>query len=371
MGSRYTDYKEKVEVDVHDDDSDESSSDFGLNLRVFDNDDEPNHPDQEKKDDDITVRAAKKPCLVEGCRFSQDHLTSAHRCGKCWSYGHGYQQCTIQHAKDQLKDLINAQLSIYDDLIPKDQRCQIYGCKHKYSHKTSSHHCSYCGRRGHHTSAECRYRKNGMAPPPPGEDYFNEDDSDHSNYSDDDHIMDRPRERYGYRYERELAERERYLFEKERATMMRMPPEFQLLELLVKTKDFPCANKENPFHKCSTYCFLNSLLLKKDQPPKVEKRGIFYRCPICNDDNVEGIELIDEKDQYECVVCLGRYTDEKAIAEGFTAMYGLHSNHKIGHSVCKTCIVDKLNDPEYKKSLGKSDCQQGDTSRRHIFALIE
>ena len=109
-------------------------------------------------DEDITEENAKaRACWVTGCKHINSHLTSAHRCPNCWSYGHGKNECGNLEALAKLQQMILLQLNYYDELIPLQNRCTIDGCRHPYSHYKSSHHCSYCGLRGDHRTNNCHY----------------------------------------------------------------------------------------------------------------------------------------------------------------------------------------------------------------------
>lgn len=82
-------------------------------------------------------------CKVQGCRYPQSHLSSAHRCGTCGSYGHGQIECKSSFAKQQLRNIIENESYLSEEI-----QCSIKGCIKKWSHTTQAHHCFICGSRG-------------------------------------------------------------------------------------------------------------------------------------------------------------------------------------------------------------------------------
>jgi len=83
-------------------------------------------------------------CKSDGCRFSQSHTTSGHKCGKCGEYGHGVMECGNN---DRIVKLPN------DDHLPQALWCTMLGCSYPWSHASRAHHCSKCGR--NHHSRDC------------------------------------------------------------------------------------------------------------------------------------------------------------------------------------------------------------------------
>lgn len=215
----------------------------------------------------ISQLAKLKPCMVQDCRFPTDHLTIAHRCGKCHTYGHGYHECSDYAKKHFLKQIINAQDFLYEELIPLDRRCTLPDCRYSYSHTENSHHCSYCGRRAHSID-QCYFRQNGEIPYSEDSEY----DLEFSLSDDDSESID------------------------------------------------SFINPNPPFIGHTT---------TSDYPT--------YTCPLCSANDVKGIELLDNKEKYECLLCFEHASDDH-VQKGFTPMLGLHPNQKIGHGVCLACI---------------------------------
>ena len=90
-------------------------------------------------------------CKVKHCRYKFTHTTAGHMCGivGCKNpYGHGQ----IEHGDEVAVDNLKKYLS--EKLLEKDY-CNLPGCKYPWSHKTESHYCYKCKRRGQHTSSNC------------------------------------------------------------------------------------------------------------------------------------------------------------------------------------------------------------------------
>ena len=86
-------------------------------------------------------------CKVSACRYTFSHVTKGHKCGKCKLYGHGQIECVNDFLLKLLEDKSK------DDILPYNKHCSIIGCKYKYLHSTSSHHCKYCDQ--NHSSLKC------------------------------------------------------------------------------------------------------------------------------------------------------------------------------------------------------------------------
>lgn len=82
-------------------------------------------------------------CKASGCRYSSFHVTSAHQCGKCKSFGHGRVECNNEYKKKNLELFHNDTLNI-------KKYCTVNGCKFPETHKTEGHCCLYCGNRSGH-----------------------------------------------------------------------------------------------------------------------------------------------------------------------------------------------------------------------------
>lgn len=90
-----------------------------------------------------TSTSARRPplCLVQGCRFSEFHLTSAHKCGRCAGFGHGVLECQQPHRLRRLHQM--AAMGVQTVRTP----CTVPGCPRPSTHESSSHHCVACGNR--------------------------------------------------------------------------------------------------------------------------------------------------------------------------------------------------------------------------------
>lgn len=86
-------------------------------------------------------------CGVRGCRYPATHLTCAHRCGTCGTYGHGQMECARVRDISRLAALSNGPVAVQDP-------CTVPGCAYPWSHTLEAHHCSACGTRG--GSCQCR-----------------------------------------------------------------------------------------------------------------------------------------------------------------------------------------------------------------------
>jgi len=81
-------------------------------------------------------------CKVNGCRFSNSHVTGGHKCGTCGQFGHGQVECKNIYMKDQLNQHL-------EDILPEYLQCKILNCKYKWSHTVAAHTCRNCDERGH------------------------------------------------------------------------------------------------------------------------------------------------------------------------------------------------------------------------------
>ena len=77
-------------------------------------------------------------CKVNGCRFSEDHITERHCCGTCKFNGHGQTECGNEILIKELK-------KYKDDFIYN--WCEIENCKDPNTHTTNGHSCLYCDKR--------------------------------------------------------------------------------------------------------------------------------------------------------------------------------------------------------------------------------
>ncbi len=83
-----------------------------------------------------------KYCFCEGCRYSDSHTTSYHKCGKCNSFGHGRIECPLNNNKNYYKQ--NNLISFiynknYPKVLPKENWCKIADCNIRQTHTTMSH----------------------------------------------------------------------------------------------------------------------------------------------------------------------------------------------------------------------------------------
>jgi hypothetical protein len=79
-------------------------------------------------------------CKVQGCRFSNTHVTSFHQCGRCKMFGHGIMECNDYTKIEALDKYIN-------DKIADTHKCTKLICTKNDTHTTTGHCCRYCGSR--------------------------------------------------------------------------------------------------------------------------------------------------------------------------------------------------------------------------------
>lgn len=80
-------------------------------------------------------------CYCKGCRFSDSHITSYHKCGNCKKYGHGQFECVqIKGNYNWINNLFEKYILTNKDYLPTELHCDIEGCKSKETHSTFSHH---------------------------------------------------------------------------------------------------------------------------------------------------------------------------------------------------------------------------------------
>jgi hypothetical protein len=96
-------------------------------------------------------------CKVYGCRFSDTHLTRAHKCGACGKYGHGQIECGNSAKIEQLKIISQG------TRFPTHMYCQAPGCRASYSHTSDSHTCHMCS--GRHFESGCPQNHNAEIDP--------------------------------------------------------------------------------------------------------------------------------------------------------------------------------------------------------------
>jgi hypothetical protein len=87
-------------------------------------------------------------CKVKGCRFTNSHTTSGHKCGKCGEYGHGVLECV--KSKETIRKLNE---DFGGDILEKSKRCTVPNCPTFWNHTTDAHHCKTCSSRT--TDPEC------------------------------------------------------------------------------------------------------------------------------------------------------------------------------------------------------------------------
>jgi hypothetical protein len=80
-------------------------------------------------------------CKAIQCRHPVTHVTRAHRCGKCHTYGHGQIECS--HSV-KMRNLV----LFYDEEMDISNHCTIPQCIYPWSHSNEAHHCAGCGVRG-------------------------------------------------------------------------------------------------------------------------------------------------------------------------------------------------------------------------------
>ncbi len=83
----------------------------------------------------------EKLCHCKGCRFSDSHITSYHKCGTCNGYGHGQFECHKNNNDDNSKtnSLHLLIMSKPKKILQKENWCKIKDCKTRYTHNTNSH----------------------------------------------------------------------------------------------------------------------------------------------------------------------------------------------------------------------------------------
>ena len=80
-------------------------------------------------------------CKVNGCKFSNDHVTCFHQCGNCHLLGHGQIECSAEY-------ILVTKLSAYDlERVPIPMQCTRVGCEYHEYHTTKGHCCAFCGTR--------------------------------------------------------------------------------------------------------------------------------------------------------------------------------------------------------------------------------
>jgi hypothetical protein len=80
-------------------------------------------------------------CKVNGCHFSDTHITSYHECGRCNQQGHGMYECG--------KPSLIYTLMMDTTEIPFSLQCCVPNCKFSNKHITKGHQCIYCKIFGH------------------------------------------------------------------------------------------------------------------------------------------------------------------------------------------------------------------------------
>ena len=80
-------------------------------------------------------------CMAAYCRYPSSHMTSAHRCGKCKSFGHGEAECGSWAKRRDLAVRAAGQRA------PPSNLCTVVGCQSPRTHTTNAHHCPVCRER--------------------------------------------------------------------------------------------------------------------------------------------------------------------------------------------------------------------------------
>ena len=93
-----------------------------------------------------------KYCEVDNCRYPHSHVTSGHRCGKCYQYGHGFIEC------GDLDKINNLKNNYHYQRLPYKLWCKKNGCRYFWSHNCRAHHCNNCG--NNHSQIDCPISNN-------------------------------------------------------------------------------------------------------------------------------------------------------------------------------------------------------------------
>jgi hypothetical protein len=93
-----------------------------------------------------------KYCEVNNCRYPHSHVTSGHRCGKCYQYGHGFIEC------GDLDKINNLKNNYHYQRLPYKLWCKKNGCRYFWSHNCRAHHCNNCG--NNHSQIDCPISNN-------------------------------------------------------------------------------------------------------------------------------------------------------------------------------------------------------------------
>ena len=79
-------------------------------------------------------------CQVQDCAQKKEtHLTSAHFCLHCRTFGHGTRECGNASRLHRLQ-----QLSL-NDRLQRERHCEIPNCSNPQTHWTEAHRCARCG----------------------------------------------------------------------------------------------------------------------------------------------------------------------------------------------------------------------------------
>ena len=90
-----------------------------------------------------TIAHQNKQCRVQGCRHLDSHVTAGHTCGTCGALGHGQLECGNPEEIHKLRHFYGG------DIISREQRCTLPGCRESWTHTNEAHKCTWCADRAH------------------------------------------------------------------------------------------------------------------------------------------------------------------------------------------------------------------------------
>jgi hypothetical protein len=80
-------------------------------------------------------------CKVQDCRYPFGHVTKGHMCGTCRKFGHGQIECKNPDSKTYLNQ--------FNETLPDKKKCTINNCAYSDYHITEAHFCKKCRSFGH------------------------------------------------------------------------------------------------------------------------------------------------------------------------------------------------------------------------------